>query len=60
MLESLLVVLTCVLMVALELLVCVAIFAPQAVVRAVRRIIPSPRSIRGQSPHRHLSELRDA
>jgi hypothetical protein len=47
MLESLLVVLTCVLIVALELLVCVAIFAPHAVVRAVRRVIPSPRSIRG-------------
>jgi hypothetical protein len=47
MLQSLLVVLTCVLMVALELLVCVAIFAPQAVVRAVRRMIPSPRSTRG-------------
>jgi hypothetical protein len=47
MLESFLLVLTCVLIVALELLVCVAIFAPQAVVRAVRRIIPSPRSNRG-------------
>jgi hypothetical protein len=47
MLESLLVVLTCVLIVALELLVCVAIFAPQAVARAVRRMIPRPRSIRG-------------
>jgi hypothetical protein len=47
MLESLLVVLTCVLIVALELLVCVAIFAPQAVVWAVCRIIPSPRSTRG-------------
>jgi hypothetical protein len=47
MLESSLLVLTCVLIVALELLVCVAIFAPQAVVRTVRRIIPSPRSTRG-------------
>jgi len=46
MLQSLLVVLTCVLIVALELLVCVAIFAPQAVARAVRRMIPSPRSTR--------------
>jgi hypothetical protein len=46
-LESLLVVAMCVLMLALELLVCVAIVAPQAVVRAVRRLIPSPRSSRG-------------
>jgi hypothetical protein len=46
-LESLLVVAVCVLLVALELLVCVAILAPQAVVRAVRRLIPSPRSNRG-------------
>jgi len=46
-LESLLVVAVCVLMVALELLVCVAILAPQAVVRAVRRLIPNPRSSRG-------------
>jgi hypothetical protein len=46
-LESLLVVAMCVLLVALELLVCVAIVAPQAIVRAVRRLIPSPRSSRG-------------
>ena len=47
MLESFLLVLTCILIVALEILVSVAIIAPQAVVRAVRRIIPSPRSTRG-------------
>ena len=46
MLESFLLVVTCILIVALELLVCVAIFAPQAVARAVRRMIPSPRSTR--------------
>jgi hypothetical protein len=47
MLESLLVVLMCVLLVTLELLVCIAILAPDAVTRAARRLIPKPRSTRG-------------
>jgi hypothetical protein len=41
--DSLLVVLTCLLIVAVELLVVLAIFAPQAVVRTVRRIVPGAR-----------------
>jgi hypothetical protein len=42
--ENLLVVLVCMLIVALELLLIVAIFAPQAVLRALRRLLPKPRS----------------
>ena len=38
--ETLLIVLVCVLIVALELLVVFAIFAPDAIVRAFRRLTP--------------------
>ena len=38
-LDTLLVLLACVLLVALELLFVMAIFAPQAIVRAVRRVV---------------------
>ena len=45
MLESLLVVLACMLVVMLELLVVLAILAPEAIVRALRRL-GSPRHVR--------------
>jgi hypothetical protein len=38
--DTLLLILTCVLIVALELLIVVAIFAPHAIVRALRRLGP--------------------
>jgi hypothetical protein len=37
--ETVLVILVCILMVAVELLVAIAIVAPQVVVRAVRRLV---------------------
>jgi hypothetical protein len=42
--HSLLVVLVCVLIVALELLLVVAMFAAQAVLRPLRRLLPKARS----------------
>jgi hypothetical protein len=47
MLESLLVVLACTLIVMLELLVVLAILAPEAIVRALRRLEPRRRVSHG-------------
>jgi hypothetical protein len=49
--QTALVIVLCVLLVGLELLVCVAILAPDTVANAVRRLIPnhSPRSARSRS-----------
>ena len=47
MLESLLVVLACMLVVMLELLVVLAILAPEAIVRALRRLEPPHHVRRG-------------
>jgi hypothetical protein len=45
--ETLLVILICILIVAIELAVIVAIFAPQVLLRALRRLLPIPGRRRG-------------